>query len=167
MHLSILDPHTLHHLLSQPFFHVYCCCYCVCRTVQYSTVSSIPIYRYLERWIVKSGSANDPCSAGLARRDLLMQQMFGDYVNGPRKSKLFWQPTMLGLVSWAAHRAAIPVDMSTCRPAEHTSRHFEFETGISEQGISGLLPLARTANCRATAGCATSRCLFLLVLPYV
>lgn len=59
--------------------------------------------------------------------------------------------------------------LSTCRPVDllNTSRHFEFETGISEQGISGLLPLARTANCRATAGCATSRCLFLLVLPYV
>lgn len=36
--------------------------------------------------------------------------------------------------------------LSTCQPAQHVSRHFEFETGFSEQGIAGLLLLVRTAT---------------------
>lgn len=83
--------------------------------------------------------------------------MFGDYANGPRKSKLLWQPTMLALLCLGSPSS------TTYHSAKHTSRHFEFETGISEQGTPRLLLLARTA----TAGCATCRCLFLLVLPYV
>lgn len=74
-----------------------------------------------------------------------MQWMFGDSANGPRNLSCFGNPRCLALVSW------VPIEqlqcyLSTCRPAKHISRHFEFETGISEQGIPTLLHLARTAT---------------------
>jgi hypothetical protein len=67
---------------------------------QYSTTvirSSTPIY--LERWIVESGSANDPCSAAgtsIGKRPANAMDV-RRLCKWTPKSKLHWQSTMPGL----------------------------------------------------------------------